>query len=127
MTSPFKTAEETKSSSQRNESERALRTLAAIMGSGILGTIVFAFQASSRVEFVSFAAIGILVSGASAAFGGLLGFLFGIPRTLQQEGSSWSAVGSDGDSNDEKRSPDTDYRPNTNLEQISDWLTKILV
>jgi hypothetical protein len=97
------------------------------MVSAILGTVVFAVQASSRVEFVAFAAIGILVSGASATFGGLLGFLFGIPRTLQQEGSSSSALESEGKTNYEKTMPDTNYRANTNLEQISDWLTKILV
>ena len=116
-----------KSSSQRNESERALRTLAAIMGCGIVGTIIFALQASSRIEFVSFATNGILVGGASATFGGLLGFLFGIPRTLQQEATSPSIVASEGEAGDEKRMPETNYRPNTNLEQISDWLTKILV
>jgi hypothetical protein len=127
MTYRSKTGEETKSPSQRSESERALRTLAVVMGSGILGTIVFAVQASGRVEFVAFAAIGILVSGASSTFGGLLGFLFGIPRTLQQEGSLSSTVESEGDTNNEKRMPDTNYRANTNLEQISDWLTKILV
>ena len=54
--------------------------------------------------------------------GGLLGFLFGIPRTLQ------------GDSADDSRRNEGSgtesrlaYRPNTSLEQISDWLTKILV
>jgi hypothetical protein len=39
--------------------------------------------------------------------------LFGIPRTLQQEGEGDQKV--------------IGYRANTNLEQISDWLTKILV
>jgi hypothetical protein len=54
------------------------------------------------------------VAGASA-IGSLLGFLFGIPRSLQS-----SAPVTTGD-------VPSGYQPNTNLEQISDWLTKILV
>jgi hypothetical protein len=46
--------------------------------------------------------------------GTIVGFLFGIPRSLSQ---------------DRQRDPDqgSGYAPNTNLEQISDWITKILV
>ncbi|HEV2782081.1 MAG TPA: hypothetical protein VGX25_22040 [Actinophytocola sp.] len=58
--------------------------------------------------------VAMLVAMAAMVSGGLLGFLFGIPRSLQAN-----------------RDPaDTDSEPvspNTNLEQISDWLTKILV
>jgi hypothetical protein len=50
--------------------------------------------------------------------GGLFGFLFGIPRTLQQDHGSDKAEPSPSGST---------YRANTNLEQISDWLTKILL
>ncbi len=46
--------------------------------------------------------LGVLVALCALLSGGILGFLFGIPRTLQNG-------------------------VNTNLEQISDWLTKILV
>lgn len=49
----------------------------------------------------------------ASAVGTLIGFLFGIPRTLQDE----KLLASDGSS----------QSVNTNLEQISDWLTKILV
>ena len=57
-------------------------------------------------------AVAALVAGGAFLAGGLLGFLFGIPRSLAvQEG-----VADQGG-----------YQPNTNLEQISDWLTKILV
>ena len=54
--------------------------------------------------------VGALLAGASTVVGGLFGFLFGIPRsgaTVREGGGA--------------------YRPNTNLEQLSDWLTKILV
>ncbi|MEV6521596.1 hypothetical protein AB0M43_06655 [Longispora sp. NPDC051575] len=57
---------------------------------------------------------GGLVSVAALAVGALLGFLFGIPRTLQHERPTGGHGGAA-------------YGVNTNLEQISDWLTKILV
>ena len=46
--------------------------------------------------------------------GGAIGFLFGIPKILQLENPAATV---------------TAYRqqPNTNLEQISDWLTKLLL
>jgi hypothetical protein len=58
--------------------------------------------------------VGLGVALAAATVGALLGFLFGIPVIRQKEQGSQQL------SNDS-------YRPNTNLEQISDWLTKILV
>jgi hypothetical protein len=50
-----------------------------------------------------------------------MGFLFGIPRTSarQQKGPE--------PSKDKVRGEQTTYQANTNLEEISDWLTKILV
>jgi hypothetical protein len=57
----------------------------------------------SRVGFGGLAALAALVSG------GLLGFLFGIPRSQHDSPSAGR------------------YAVNTNLEQISDWLTKILI
>ncbi len=63
--------------------------------------------------------VALVIAGGSFAVGGLLGFLFGIPRTLQNQGN-----GNNG-------TPDADGKPqylvNTKLEQISDWLTKIIV
>ena len=44
--------------------------------------------------------------------GGIVGFLFGIPRTVQGSALPERA---------------TQYQGNTNLEQVSDWLTKIIV
>jgi hypothetical protein len=60
-------------------------------------------------------ALAVLIAGGAWVAGGLLGFLFGIPRSLaeQPRGGADEAGAS--------------YGANTNLEQISDWLTKILV
>jgi len=83
---------------------------------------VYALQSPGRSNFFSVVSVGIMVAGASLLLGGILGFLFGIPRTLQNEIANKTAPAKDvsGDS-------DVNYRVNTNLEQISDWLTKILV
>ena len=55
-------------------------------------------------------AVGLLVASAALVVGGLLGFLFAIPRSLAVPGGRTEGL-----------------TTNTNLEQISDWLTKILV
>jgi hypothetical protein len=60
-------------------------------------------------------AVAALIAGGAFVAGGLIGFLFAIPRSLAGEKSGGES------------SNDSGYRPNTNLEQISDWLTKILV
>ncbi len=58
--------------------------------------------------------VGLFVAGASTLFGAVIGFLFGVPRkNLKAETNAGSSNRS--------------YTPNTNLEQISDWLTKIIV
>ncbi len=60
--------------------------------------------------------LGLSLSIAFAALftGGIIGFLFGIPRRLQAANSTTA-------------SPNDKYTDNTNLEEISDWLTKIIV
>jgi hypothetical protein len=63
-----------------------------------------------------------IVSGGAFAVGALLGFLFGIPRSLQgNPPASPAPAGAAADANGPTQAV------NTNLEQISDWLTKILV
>lgn len=67
--------------------------------------------------------IGLLISGASLVTGGFAGFLFGIPKTTEivpdTRGSDILLNG--------RPNAIASYKGNTNLEQISDWLTKILV
>lgn len=82
--------------------------------------IIYSFQASSWKEGFSILGVSITIAGAAFVAGGLLGFLFGIPKTLQQENDANTIK-----SGDTKQ--ETTYRHNTNLEDISDWLTKILV
>lgn len=62
--------------------------------------------------------MAMLTAAASFSAGAFFGFLFGIPRVLA------SPQGEATESRDDGRNR---IAPNTNLEQISDWLTKILV
>jgi hypothetical protein len=62
-----------------------------------------------------------LFAAASTVSGWLLGFLFGVPRTLVR-----GQTGSIAPDQAQGRSPATS-RVNTNLEDISDWLTKTIV
>ena len=67
--------------------------------------------------------------GVSAfAVGGLVGFVFGIPRSLQEPLATPSTPAPDpAEPGAEVASQRARYAGNTSLEQISDWLTKILV
>jgi len=82
----------------------------------ILGVVVILIYASQLPSGVRWGACATALVIASSAFlvGGLAGFLFGVPRTVTVQGSTPSTGV-------------TQYQSNTNLEQVSDWLTKIIV
>jgi hypothetical protein len=107
-------------------SEKALRMITLLVGGGFVGVVVFSLQATSSSQFASIVSVGILLGGASLLIGGLLGFLFGIPRTLQSDRTNEPPSGKESNQNIEGEQQ-IGYQVNTNLEQISDWLTKILV
>src|SRR5216684_1230684 len=87
----------------------------------VVGVIIVTFYAAHGTAPWKSSAIGLLIAGAALAAGVLIGFLFGIPRTQQKEGQkSDPTIGSQPGVAD-------GYGVNTNLEQISDWLTKIIV
>jgi len=125
--------------------EEDARVVAAAMGLALLvGCIVVAIGSPRWVN-------GLLWAGACSAIGWMAGFLFGIPRSLSSEqaaapakqsavaaaaaGSGASAAttpaqpasGSAGTPTVVVRSRTSTVQVNTNLEQISDWLTKIIV
>jgi hypothetical protein len=88
-----------------------LWTIPMLCALGVGVILVYISQVPSGVRWNVFGTA--LAIGSSAYFtGGIVGFLFGVPRTVQ--GSALS-----------KRI--TQYQGNTNLEQVSDWLTKIIV
>lgn len=96
---------------------------------GTLGIVLYAV-ATATTGWAATAVIGagLLMSGAAAFVGALLGFLFGVPRTLQQARTDGTV---NGEAPTEGAPTNGSSRPrylvNTNLEQISDWLTKIIV
>lgn len=106
------------------DGRRAITVLELMLGLGILANFLYALAFQQRtlpetditllaMPFGQIFGVGVVVSGAALMCGGFLGFLFGIPRTFQSsEGGTVT---------------ETEIRANTNLEQISDWLTKILV
>jgi hypothetical protein len=88
-----------------------LWTIPALCVIGAGGVLVYASQVPSGVRWTVFATA--LAIGSSAYLtGGIVGFLFGVPRTVQGSALSKGI---------------TQYQGNTNLEQVSDWLTKIIV
>lgn len=113
---------ESQSKQDARQSERrggpALLTLFGLAIAGIVLVAIFAGKTSSALSVFSVAS---MFAVASMLAGGLFGFLFGIPRTLQQQRDT-EASGVQ-----ETEGKVSTYAPNTNLEQISDWLTKILV
>lgn len=110
----------------KSPSEKAILVISLCVLVGCATILVYALQTSTFAKFVSVFGIGLFIAGASAILGGLMGFLFGIPKTLQQEKPDKSST----DESNKGKSKDNNsvsYQANTNLEQISDWLTKILV
>jgi hypothetical protein len=99
----------------------------------------FAQSAGAFLSRDAFKTLGVLlgVTIAAVAVGGFLGFLFGIPRILQQARTTTPALPAAAPAVDQDASTNNGSQPsnatrrflasNTNLEEISDWLTKIIV
>ncbi len=92
--------------------------IAAMLGALAAGLVVVAILGVSNAGFGRMAAMlgGVLLAAASALAGGFFGFLFGIPHSKQ--GPETVIASANGG---------RQYVENTNLEQISDWLTKIII
>jgi hypothetical protein len=106
--------------------QKSLLAICVAIIAGLLVTLVFGAQAKSFQSFATVAAFGTVTASASLLVGGLVGFLFGIPRRLQLEQADSAKARARSDDEGDKNSRSL-YGANTNLEQISDWLTKILV
>ena len=104
--------------------KNARRLLIGGMVVGFALPVAFSLQSSTPSQVLSTATVGLAIVVASLAIGGLIGFVFGIPRLLQAE-STPPGPGAQGEpEHPGRRAP---YAGNTSLEQISDWLTKIIV
>jgi hypothetical protein len=83
--------------------------LLSLVGFGTI--VIYALQLPSGIRWSVFATALVIATAAFFA-GGFIGFLFGVPHTVQGSAPSTGI---------------TKYLGNTNLEQVSDWLTKIIV
>ena len=80
-----------------------LKILSGMMVTVFAAVVLFSYSE----DWAKSIPVGVLLSGFSAIIGGILGFLFAIPRSLQ------GGV---------EENVKLAYVANTNLEQISDWL-----
>jgi hypothetical protein len=102
-----------------------VRTYKFFYGFLLLG-LIFVLMA----QWYSHPLAALLWSFACLSCGGFIGFLFGIPRVLQDGAVSRPAPNPQvGPTGNALMPGGAEYtiRVNTNLEQISDWLTKIIV
>jgi hypothetical protein len=86
------------------------------IGLGALGSLLIALFLLGFASGFGYWQVAVLLAMALFVAGGLIGFLFGIPKVVT--GTDDSRAGT-------SRGRALDV--NTNLEQISDWLTKIIV
>jgi hypothetical protein len=93
-----------------------MKWIAAGVGFALVSLALYAFWQDHPWRTLS---IGLVVAAAASLAGGLAGFIFGVPRVLAVDGPRAGSPGAG-----PARST---IVANTNLEQISDWLTKILV
>ena len=115
----------------------ALQRLGVAMTVGAVAIVIYALQVNSFLNFARVSMVGLLVGGAALMTGGLLGFLFGIPHASgvsepagqpsASQGTQQATLPTQGVQPAPAPAQGASIRPNTNLEQISDWLTKILV
>ncbi|MEU2395659.1 hypothetical protein [Streptomyces sp. NPDC007369] len=100
-------------------SARRAGLLLAVLAAGLVSLLLYASRCPEPAAVVG---SGLMVFGATALVGGGLGFLFGVPRTIPSGG----AVAAGGEEAGAVGAT-TAYQPNTNLELVSDWLTKLLI
>lgn len=103
--------------------ENKERTLGAITWLGMTGIFIIIILAiyAARANDSRILLWGTITACCGALSGGVLGLLFGLPTTHRPAttgGSGESGQGSDGGSG---------YDESTSLEQVADWLTKIIV
>ena len=107
------------------------RLASVVTGAGCLAVLVFASQGKTWAEYARIVAGLTMIAGCAWSVGALVGFLFGIPRTLSTDAvvaeSAGETTGPAQDPTTSRVRDQVHYRVNTNLEQISDWLTKMLV
>lgn len=100
-----------------NDISKVLALLWLLIAIGLVSLLIPSWAqriASGWAAGLTVLGAGLFLAGAATVTGSLVGFMFGVPRYRTLDRSS-------------PTSDDKTTAPNTNLEQISDWLTKIIV
>jgi tetratricopeptide (TPR) repeat protein len=123
--------EENEREKEKNRSKWLTRlVLVAAFGMAVIAVYAVQYDNWILARVASTASVGFITAGASWLVGALVGFLFGIPLMREQGTGMTKQSPTAGQSGAEDLPPaeqDSHYQPNTSLEQISDWLTKIIV
>lgn len=102
-----------------DEQDRHYKLLAMVaIGITIAVAFIYGEAVAGKGDHIKNAMAALLIAAAPFAAGGMLGFLFGIPKTLQAP---------DAPAPNGTVAHRHGWQANTNLEQVSDWLTKILI
>lgn len=99
--------------------------LQILAGTGCVLILLYALRFWSA-ESAQIFAVGVLVAGAALSGGFLAGFIFGIPR-VGGKATAEAADVSGGARASASDAESNSVTPNSNLVEISDWLTKIIV
>jgi uncharacterized membrane protein YciS (DUF1049 family) len=103
---------ETAKSGDKSKGQPGSFVVMATLGTpAVVGIVVYAAAEGSWSIF----ALSSLIAACAFALGALLGFLFGIPQYFAGVVDAHAAKNR------------ATYQPNTNLTQVSDWLTKIII
>jgi hypothetical protein len=107
---------------------RMLTRLQIVLAIGLFAIVLYAVQFGWHTTLLTVFGVAIVGAGASLGTGFLLGFVFGIPRAAAR-GDGSAPAGASGD--EAKPVPVGGnvhtFQANSNLVEISDWLTKIFV
>ena len=101
-----------------------LHILAAI---GALLILLYSLCFGGALEVLRIVGVGMLVAGAALTSGFLSGFIFGIPRVGSERASAKAEAEPGGGRAVTSEAQANAVTPNSNLVEISDWLTKIMV